>query len=85
MWHRAGVPHRAGRRFSDRPHFYHGNNKTRWELEYALEKGVGTIVLTRWGDLTFESLLEARGTRQRVLLRVTPGDHGAHTHDHIQD
>ncbi len=64
--------------------FYHGNNKTRWELEYALEKGVGTIVLDSMGEIDLlESLLEARGTRQRVLLRVTPGIE-AHTHEYIQ-
>lgn len=64
--------------------FYHGNNKTRCELEYALDNGVGTIVVDSMDEMDLlETLLAAAGRRQRVLLRVTPGIE-AHTHDFIQ-
>ncbi len=39
MWHRAGSTTALVAGFPTDRIFYHGNNKTRWELEYALEKG----------------------------------------------
>jgi len=68
--------------------FFHGNNKTRAELEYALAGGVGFIVVDSFQELTLlEQVLAARGLppgdRQRILLRITPGIE-AHTHTYIQ-
>lgn len=64
--------------------YLHGNNKTAWELEYALENGVGTIVVDSMDEMDLlETLLAERGRTQRVLLRVTPGI-DAHTHEFIQ-
>jgi diaminopimelate decarboxylase len=64
--------------------FFHGNNKTRDELDYALSGGVGFVVIDSFQELALlESLAAKRGERQKVLLRVTPGIE-AHTHSYIQ-
>lgn len=68
--------------------FFHGNNKTREELEYALDGGVGFVVVDSFQELALlEDVLAVRGrgegARQRILLRVTPGIE-AHTHSYIQ-
>jgi diaminopimelate decarboxylase len=48
--------------------YMHGNNKTPRELEYALEAGVGHIVVD-----SFDEIERLRGRGARVLLRVVPG------------
>src|SRR5660398_196717 len=64
--------------------FFHGNNKTRTELEYALDNGIGHVVIDSLQELELlEGLAEKRGVIQRVLLRITPGVE-AHTHEYIQ-
>ncbi len=64
--------------------FFHGNNKTRAELEYALSGGVGFVVIDSFQELAMlDELAGARGERQKVLLRITPGIE-AHTHSYIQ-
>ncbi len=64
--------------------FFHGNNKTREELEYALARGVGFVVVDSFQELALlEELVAARGSTQRILLRITPGVE-AHTHSYIQ-
>jgi len=64
--------------------FFHGNNKTREELEYALARGVGFIVVDSFQELDLlEELVAARGGSQRILLRITPGVE-AHTHSYIE-
>jgi diaminopimelate decarboxylase len=64
--------------------FFHGNNKTRDELQYALEGGVGFVVVDSFHELNMlEELVAARGRVQRILLRITPGIE-AHTHSYIQ-
>src|SRR4051795_8827567 len=50
--------------------YFHGNNKSVAELEYALEQGVGTIVIDSFDEL---DRLEGMAPGQRVMLRVTPG------------
>ncbi len=53
---------------------FHGNNKTRDELDLALQTGVGYIVLDNIHEIdVLSNLLARRGKRQRVLIRVTPG------------
>ncbi len=64
--------------------YFHGNNKLPSELEYAVEVGVGTIVLDN--DVEFDWLAEIAARNEktvRVLLRVNPGIE-AHTHEYIQ-
>jgi diaminopimelate decarboxylase len=56
----------------------HGNNKTPAELDYALEVGVGHIVVD-----SFDEIERLRGRGPRILLRVTPGIKPS-THSFIQ-
>lgn len=64
--------------------FYHGNNKTPGELGYALDNGIGFIVVDSFDEMDLiESMAAERGERQRILLRITPGVE-AHTHHYIQ-
>jgi diaminopimelate decarboxylase len=58
--------------------YMHGNNKSPAELEYAIEAGVGHIVVD-----SFDEIERLRGRPQRVLLRVTPGIEPT-THEFIQ-
>jgi diaminopimelate decarboxylase len=57
--------------------YMHGNNKTAAELTYALESGVGHIVVD-----SFDEIERLRGSEARVLLRVTPGIEPS-THSYI--
>lgn len=62
---------------------FHGNNKSRQELEMALDHNIGCIVVDNFYEL--EMLKEICETKKRgikILLRVTPGIE-AHTHDYI--
>lgn len=64
--------------------FYHGNNKTPGELAYALDNGIGFIVVDSFDELELlEGMVASRGGRQPILLRITPGVE-AHTHHYIQ-
>ncbi|MCK6204567.1 diaminopimelate decarboxylase [Bacillus infantis] len=66
----------------ERIHF-HGNNKSREELEMALHYGVGCIVVDNFDELELlKSVCENKNTKTKILLRVTPGIE-AHTHDYI--
>jgi diaminopimelate decarboxylase len=58
--------------------YMHGNNKSQVELDYAIERGVGHIVVD-----SFDEIGRLRGRSQRVLLRVTPGIRPS-THSYIQ-
>ena len=62
--------------------YMHGNNKTEEELAYALERGVGHLVVDSFDEIDRLQRL-AGGRRQRVMLRVTPGLMPA-THTYIQ-
>ncbi len=61
--------------------YMHGNNKTEGELAYALDRGVGHIVVDSFDEI--ERLERLTETRQKVMLRVTPGI-TAFTHASIQ-
>lgn len=64
--------------------YFHGNNKTREELQYALEVGVGTIVIDN--DYEYEMINEIvreGGNTVDVLLRINTGI-DAHTHEYIK-
>jgi diaminopimelate decarboxylase len=61
----------------------HGNNKSRAELQAAVDAGVGRVVVDGFAEI--ERLAEialAAGRTQRVLVRVTVGVE-AHTHEFI--
>ena len=58
--------------------YMHGNNKSPAELDYAIESGVGHIVVD-----SFDEIERLSGRSQRVLVRVTPGIKPS-THSYIQ-
>jgi diaminopimelate decarboxylase len=54
--------------------YMHGNNKDAREIGEALDAGVGTLIVDNMHEIALLSReAEARGRRQRVLVRVTPG------------
>jgi diaminopimelate decarboxylase len=60
--------------------YFHGNNKSRRELEMALQLRVGRIVVDNFQELEMlDKLTQKLGVRQDVLLRMTPGV-DPHTH-----
>jgi diaminopimelate decarboxylase len=64
--------------------YVHGNNKTDLELTECLDAGVGRIVVDSFEEMDrLSAMSAARGVRQRILIRVTPGIH-ADTHSFIQ-
>ncbi len=53
---------------------FHGNGKTRAELEYALDAGVGRIIVDNDDELAvLDELTTERAQEQRIMLRITPG------------
>src|SRR4051794_16291699 len=61
--------------------YLHGNNKTEAELRYAVEQGVGTIVVDSFDEIGRLERIAPEG--QKVMLRVTPGIRPT-THAYIQ-
>ncbi len=63
----------------------HGNNKLPEEIDYALEVGVGRIVVDSLDelDLIAEIATQRGGQPAPVVLRITPGVE-AHTHEYIR-
>lgn len=60
--------------------YLHGNAKSLAELEFALDSGVGHIVLDSLHDIErVQRVASSRGVVQPVLIRVTP-DVAGHTH-----
>ena len=54
--------------------YFHGDGKTDADLRYALEHGVGHIVVDSETELAaLEREAAAKSVTQRVLLRITPG------------
>ncbi len=54
--------------------YYHGDAKTDEDIRYALDHGVGCFVVDNETDLAaLSAQTQARGMRQKVLLRITPG------------
>lgn len=66
----------------ERIHF-HGNNKSKEELEMALKYKIGCIVVDNFYELELlDSICANLQMTAKILLRVTPGIE-AHTHDYI--
>ncbi|MBU8686328.1 diaminopimelate decarboxylase [Priestia megaterium] len=66
----------------ERIHF-HGNNKSRAELEMAVKEDVGCIVVDNFYEIALlQEITEQYQKKMPVLLRLTPGIE-AHTHDYI--
>ena len=63
--------------------FFHGNNKTPQEIEYALQKQVGTFVVDNPQEAELlKELSQDADYEVHALLRVNPGVE-AHTHNYI--
>lgn len=66
----------------ERIHF-HGNNKSDEELMFALDSGIGCIVVDNFYEIEqLKRLTKLKNMNINILLRVTPGIE-AHTHDYI--
>jgi diaminopimelate decarboxylase len=64
--------------------YFHGNNKSVAEIEFGLDCGIGHFVVDSFEEIDrLEGAATARGVRQEVLVRVTPGVR-PNTHDFVQ-
>ena len=62
---------------------FHGNNKTCADIAYALDAGVGIFVVDGLEELeALEAACAARGVRQDIQLRITPGI-DPHTYEEV--
>jgi diaminopimelate decarboxylase len=61
--------------------YLHGNNKTKAELRYAGDSGVGHVIVDSFGEIS--RLDEMLDRPQDVLIRVTPGILPS-THSYVQ-
>ncbi len=65
----------------ERIHF-HGNNKSEEELAEALDYGISRVIIDNFHEIALlNGLAQARGIRQKALLRLSPGI-DPHTHAH---
>ncbi len=63
---------------------FHGNNKSREELEMAIDYHVGTIMIDNFHEIELlADVLEKLDAHVDVMLRITPGI-SAHTNKYIQ-
>ncbi len=54
--------------------YFHGNNKTDADIDYALDNGIGFFVVDNGEELrVLNGSAGSRGIRQKILVRVTPG------------
>ena len=64
--------------------YMHGNNKLDYELEEALDAGIGCIVADAYSEINkIDAMAKKRGIQQKILLRINPGVE-AHTHAFVQ-
>ena len=63
---------------------FNGNNKQEWELEAAVDVGVGRFSVDNFHDIELLGrITENRNRTADILLRITPGI-DCHTHEYIQ-
>ena len=54
--------------------YFHSNNKTDFDVEFAVDNNVGYFVVDNAEELgVIDSVAERKGIRQKILLRLTPG------------
>ena len=54
--------------------YFHSNNKTDTDINYAMDRGVGHFVVDNAEELyRIDFFAKKRAIRQKVLLRITPG------------
>lgn len=64
--------------------YFHGNGKSYDELNFAVQSGIGCIVLDNFHEISMlESICALQGKTQRVMVRIKPCIE-AHTHDYIK-
>ena len=64
--------------------FFHGNNKTKDEIELAMNCLVGHIVVDNRYELDLiDKLAGEKGINQKILFRIKPGI-DAHTHNYYE-
>lgn len=64
--------------------YFHGNNKTPFELELAIKEGVHAVVIDSFYEIKLlEELCSSLGKTINALVRVNPGI-DAHTHHFVQ-
>ncbi|MEA1939363.1 MAG: diaminopimelate decarboxylase [Candidatus Caldatribacteriota bacterium] len=64
--------------------FFHGNNKSKEEIEFALKEKIGTVMIDNEHELeTVEQIAKKLDIEVKIMLRVTPGI-DTHTHKYIQ-
>lgn len=63
--------------------YFHGNNKTDYDIAFAMSRGIGYFVVDNREELAaVEAEAKRRGIKQKILLRLTPGI-DPHTHAKI--
>ena len=63
--------------------YFHGNNKTYDEIEFAINENVGRIVVDNERELDIiDEISSKKGKKTKVLFRIKPGV-DAHTHEFI--
>nr|MBE6544890.1 diaminopimelate decarboxylase [Oscillospiraceae bacterium] len=54
--------------------YFHSNNKTDSDIEFAISKGVGYFVVDNAEELfAIEEIAEKQGIKQKIMIRITPG------------
>lgn len=54
--------------------YFHSNNKTDSDIEFAIQKGVGCFVVDNAEELfAIDEIAKKFGIKQRIMLRITPG------------
>ena len=64
--------------------YFHGNNKTREEIELAIDCGVGYFIVDNSYELDMLNEIAGRkGVVQKILFRIKPGV-DAHVHEYVK-
>lgn len=63
--------------------YFHGNNKTDFDISFGMDKGIGYFMCDNADELkVINAFAKDRGIKQKVILRLTPGI-DPHTHAKI--
>ena len=53
---------------------FHSNNKTDWDIAFAMDNGIGCFVVDNREELdAIDRIAGEKGLKQKILLRITPG------------
>ena len=54
--------------------WFHSNNKTDWDIAFAMDNGVGCFVVDNREELdAINAIAGEKGLKQPIMLRITPG------------